>query len=147
MKDFELIRISLFACLMCLIIGCEKKYPDEKPVYPITGVITVDGVPQEGLQIKLHDEAGVDSAKPTFPSGFSTGDGKIAISTYANGDGAPAGTYKVTIELRELDLISMAYSGPDKLNERYADAEKPGIQWTISESVVNDMGTIELTTK
>lgn len=142
-----MIRTSFFVCLMCLLVGCAKKYPDEKAVYPITGVVTVDGVPQEGLQFKLHDEAGPDPAKPTFPSGFSGADGKLSISTYADGDGASAGTYKVTILWQEFNPLSMSFGGPDKLNGRYGDAATAEIKWTITESKMNDMGTIALTTK
>ncbi len=142
-----MIRISFFVCLVCLLVGCAKKYTDEKAVYPITGVVTVDGVPQEGLQLKLHDDVVSDPSKPTFSSGYSGADGKVSISTYADGDGAPAGTYKVTILWQEFNPLSMSFGGPDKLNRRYADVDKTEIKWTITESKVNDMGTIALTTK
>lgn len=142
-----MIRISFFVCLTCLLVGCEKKYDGEKPVFPITGTVTVDGVPQEGLRITLHDSSGGDPAKPTFSSGYSKEDGKISISTYADGDGAPAGTYKVTIEWGQFNPLSMSYGGPDKLNGRYSDAEKTEITWTITESKVNDLGTVAVTTK
>jgi hypothetical protein len=129
------------------MVGCAKKYPDEKAVYPITAVLTVDGVPQEGLEVKLHDEVAGDPAKPTFPSGFSKADGKVSISTYADGDGAPAGTYKVTVQWREFNPLSMSFGGPDKLKGRYSDPEKTELKWTVTESKLNDLGTVALTTK
>lgn len=132
---------------MCSFVGCEKKYPNELPVYPVTGIVTVDGVPKEGLQISLHNKSGGDPTKPTFPSGYSEAGGKISISTYASGDGAPVGTYKVTILWGQVNPLSMSYSGPDKLNDRYTDPEKTELELTVTESKMNDMGTIALTTK
>jgi hypothetical protein len=146
-KDPELIRTSLFVCLVCLFVGCAKKYPDEKAVYPVSGVVTVDGVPQEGLQFKLHNEAGDDPVKPTFSSGYSGPEGKVSVSTYADGDGAPAGTYKVTILWQEFNPLSMSFGGPDKLNGRYSDVATTELKWTITESKTNDLGIIALTTK
>lgn len=146
-KESELIRIALTVCLLASLLGCQKKYPDEIPVFPITAIVTVDGVAQEGLQFKLHDESGGDPAKPTFPSGFSTADGVVTISTYANGDGAPEGSYKVTVIWGQLNPLTMAYGGPDKLNGRYSDVEKSEIRWTVTNRKLNDMGTIELVTQ
>jgi len=146
-EDSELIRTSFFVCLACLLVGCEKKFTDEHAVYPIAGILTVDGVPQEGLRITMQNVSGSDPAKPTFPSGYSKAEGKISISTYADGDGAPAGTYKVTIEWGEFNPLSMSYGGPDKLKGRYSDVEKTELQWTVTDSKVNDLGTIALTTK
>jgi len=142
-----LIRTSFFVCLVCLFVGCAKKNTDEKAVYPITGVVTVDGVPQDGLQFKLHNDAEPDPTKPTFSSGYSGPEGKVSVSTYADGDGAPAGAYKVTILWQEFNPLSMSFGGPDKLKGRYGDAATTEIEWTITESKMNDMGTIALTTK
>lgn len=146
-KEIELIRSTFLICLALMTIGCSKQNPDERAVYPVTGVITVDGAPVEGLQIKLHEESVADPSKPIFPSGFSRAEGKVSLSTYAEGDGVPSGAYKVTIKWQEFNPLSMSFSGPDKLNGRYSDADKTELRWTITESKMNDLGTIALTTK
>ncbi len=134
--------------LGCLTLaGCEKQYPNEKPVFPITGVVKIDGVPQEGIQVVFHDERGVDVKQPTFPTAFTDAQGNLIVSTYANGDGAPAGNYLLTFIWGQINPLSMSYGGPDKLQGRYADAEKSEFRLVVGEDVKNDLGVIDLSTQ
>jgi len=135
------------AIALLVIAGCQKKYPDEQPVYPISGIVWVDGVPQEGIQVRLHRDEGADQSKPVFPAGFTDNQGNLVISTYANGDGAPAGSYHVTFMWGQINPLSMSYEGPDKLSGRYADPKKSTIVINVSEDAANDLGTVELTAK
>jgi len=130
-----------------MIAGCQKKYLDEKPVYRISGTVRVDGVPQEGIQIKLHRDMGSDKSSPTFPAGFTNDQGQVIISTYANGDGAPAGSYHVTFMWGQFNPVSMSYDGPDRLSGRYSDPKKSSIVLNIAEDAANDLGIVELTTQ
>jgi hypothetical protein len=142
--------VRYYTCLTLLLlafVGCEKKYPDEKPVDPVTGTVLVDGTPQEGIQVTLHDDAGPDPSKPTYSTGYTDASGKLVISTYATGDGAPAGNYHPTFLWGQVNPISMSYGGPDKLKGRYSDASKSDIVLQVSERGPNDLGVVELTTK
>lgn len=135
-----------FVCITVLIVGCGNPR-NEKPVYQLLGKILVDGQPKDQVQIVLHDVAGVDKSSPTYPQGFSQADGSIRLSTYADGDGAPEGEYKVTFKLQEYNLLSRSFSGPDMLKDKYADPKKTPFTVKIGSGQPNDMGTVELTTK
>ena len=136
-----------FAVLLATAVGCDDPYADEKPVFKITGTVNVDGKPLEGIQIALHDVAGPDNAKPTYPQGFTQADGKVLISTYSEGDGAPPGEYKVTFVHQEYNVMARSYSGPDKFNKKYADAKSTPFTLKVGKGEKNDLGTVELTTK
>lgn len=129
------------------VTGCGDAHPNEKPVYKIKGTVTVDGKPESGVQVALHDVAGPDNNQPTYPQGFTDENGNLRISTYADGDGAPAGEYKVTFSWQEYNLISRNYSGPDKLKNRYSDPKKTPVAVKLGEDLPNDLGKVELTSK
>ncbi len=135
------------AAALLVLPGCGgKPQRDEKAVYPIRAKVLVDGQPVGEIQVKLHSADGMDSQHPTQPNGFTDAEGNVAISTYAQGDGAPAGTYQVTFFAGTFNPISRSYGEPDKLKKRYSIPAKSGITWTITEGK-NDLGTIELSTQ
>lgn len=140
------VLMALIAWLVASVSGCREPDRGEKAVYPITVQLLVDGQPQADVQVQLHDVAGLDTNQPTLPSGFTAADGRLTISTYAQGDGAPAGTYQVSLTWQQFNPISLRFSGPDKLNGRYSDPKKSGITWTV-EAGKNDWGTIELSSR
>jgi 5-hydroxyisourate hydrolase-like protein (transthyretin family) len=109
--------------------------------------VTVDGKPQAGIQVALHDVAGLDTKQPTYPQGFTDEQGKVRISTYADGDGAPAGDYKVTFVWQEYNLVSRSYTGDDKLRKRWADPKTTPISIKLGEGQPNDLGQVQLSTK
>jgi hypothetical protein len=78
-------------------LGLGRGSPDRIAVYPLTGEFRFDGQPANGAWITLHP---VNPAVPTKPKATVEPDGTFAVMTYLAGDGAPAGTYKVTIEWR-----------------------------------------------
>ena len=139
---------ATMAAFVLTTIGCsEKKYPNEKQVFKIKGTVTVDGTPTADIQVALHDKAGPDDKQPTYPQGFTDAEGNIRISTYEEGDGAPAGDYAVTFALQEFNLMSRAYGGPDKLNKKYSDPKTTPFSVSLGDGKPNDLGPVELTTK
>jgi hypothetical protein len=144
----ELSRLLIAGtCALFLLAGCQPQYPNEKPVYKVSGIVMVDGQPAEMVQVTLHDEAGVDTNDPTFPSGFTDANGQVVISTHAHGDGAPVGNYRVTFMWGQVNPLSMNYGGPDKLKGRYSDVKNTPFTLQVSEQGPNDLGTVELTTQ
>lgn len=139
-------RCIWIAVLAAVVAGCQQQRSGEKPVYRIGGVIRVDGVPQEGVQVILHDQAGLDVDNPTFPNGYTDAEGRPMISTYASGDGAPAGEYRVTFFWGQVNPLSMTYGGPDRLGGRYQDAEQSQVRLRVSGQDANDLGVVDLTT-
>ena len=106
------------ALVILSFAGCSDSPSNEKQVYKIDGTVLVDGKTVGEIQVALHDTAGPDNKQPTYPQGFTNENGTIRISTYAEGDGAPEGEYKVTFSWQEYNVMSRSYSGPDKLNKK-----------------------------
>ena len=128
-------------------VGCGPKHPNEKQVFKVQGIVTVDGAPVPEIQVALHPVTPANDDRPTFPQGFTDAEGKIRISTYAEGDGAPGGEYKVTFILQEYNILGRNFSGPDKLKKKYADPKTTPFSLTLAEGKPNDLGKVELTTK
>lgn len=138
------------AWLSCLlgVSGCGPQTREgELPVYPITGTVLVDGKPMEGIQVALHNVKGVDREHTTYPQGFTGAQGQVEISTYASGDGAPEGEYRVTFVFKPYDPLSHSFSGEDRLGGKYGDSEKSTIKLIVGPDNDNDLGTLELSAK
>jgi hypothetical protein len=76
-------------------ISCSRS--DRVPVYPVQGSVVLDGRPLAYAFVVFHPE---DSSTGTdlHPHAQADAEGEFLLSTYDNGDGAPAGEYRVTIE-------------------------------------------------
>lgn len=140
-----LATVTMLSCV--LAIGCSDPYANEKECYKIVGTITVDGKPVSGIQLMLHSSAGVDQKQPAFPQGQTNAEGKVTFSTYAEGDGAPAGEYKMTASLQDFNPMSRGFTGPDKLKKKYSDPAKTELTIKVTNKAPNDIGTIDLKTK
>lgn len=108
------------------------------PTYPVTGRITVNGVPAKGALIRLHPKTPQSGTKyPLMPSGKADEEGVYQLTTYENADGAPSGDYVVTIEWPDPDWRppggGMPPPPPDRLKGRFAEPEKSEIEVTVVE--------------
>ncbi len=132
----------------CAIIGCNGEEPFRKTTSPVKGTVTVDGAaPGSEVQLECHSVAGMDSQHPTVSQTATDADGNFAISTYAAGDGVPAGEYVLVFSWKEFNIMARAYSGPDKLKGRYSDPKTSQIKVSVKEGEPLDLGIIPLTTK
>lgn len=147
-RNLHLLAWAVAGSSLLAATGCPaKNNSNEKQVFKIKGTVLVDGTPTPGIQIALHDKAGLDKQQPTVPQGFTDENGDIQISTYEAGDGAPAGEYSVTFTWQEFNLMSRGYGGPDKLNKKYSDPKQTPFSVTLGPDQPNDLGKVELTTK
>lgn len=71
--------------------GGEEVPEGQEAVYPVTGSVTYNGQPVADATISLHSEGKPGSFART------DSDGNFSVNTYAEGDGAPAGTYTLTV--------------------------------------------------
>ena len=85
--------------------------------------------------------------QPTFSTANTDAEGKFKVSTYESGDGIPEGTYAVTFMWGQVNLMTMSYGGPDKLNDRYSDPETSTFKVTVKRGEPANMGKLLLTTK
>ncbi len=87
-----LLAISFAAFL----IGCG---PGNPPTATVTGKVTYKGEPVEGARITFAP----DAAEASPANGKTEADGSFSLSTFAPGDGAMTGTYKVAIKKEQMD--------------------------------------------
>ncbi len=139
-------RLLVAVCMLFLLAGCSGRPSNWKETIPVTGVVYVDGKPAEGVQIMFHPDGGMDQEQPTETKAMSDKEGKFAASTYELGDGAPVGSYTLTIEWPKLNTISMTFDG-DQLGGRYAKVEKSEWKIDVASGEPVDLGQIDLKSK
>ncbi len=82
---------------VALVVGCSRNLEDKwsksrPPVFKTTGTVTWNGAPAAGAVVTLHSDSHNLAA-----SGKTDDMGKFALTTWRQGDGAVAGSHKVTI--------------------------------------------------
>jgi hypothetical protein len=120
--------VSLLA--VCLLhAGCGGK-SDRPRLYPVKGRLLVQGQPAAGARLALTPTENADPAlwKMGYPTAIVQADGSFAFSSYEEGDGAPAGNYKLIASWIEGDtgipdedestspqkqLLDVKYTHPD----------------------------------
>ena len=145
MNHFQ--RLFSVAILVAIAIGCSPQGPPRTPTFPITGQVYVDGQPAAELAVFFTNTNGVDKNQPTYSTANTDAEGRFQVSTYESGDGIPEGTYAVTFMWGQVNLMTMSYGGPDKLNDRYSDPETSTFKVTVKRGEPADMGKLLLTTK
>jgi hypothetical protein len=121
----------MWALLLVPLLGCGGRGP--KPVYPVTGEVFYQGKePCAGALVVLHP-AGAATAVDR-PNATVREDGTFRLSTFAEGDGAPAGEYGVTIvwprraAAKGFGDLAQRRAVPDRLGGRYADPKNPRLK-------------------
>jgi len=109
-------------------------------VYPARGTVRVDGQPAAGARVILHATKyePIEGQTVPIPTATAANDGTFVLTSFDEGDGAPAGEYDVTITwpmLQDSAATDPEAQGPsiDRLRGRYADPDTSGITVTISE--------------
>lgn len=79
------------------LVGCGKGGPERPRLYGVNGELFVKGQPASGARVILHPVENADpSGWPTgYPRAIVDTEGKFAIGTFDDKDGAPVGKYKV----------------------------------------------------
>jgi hypothetical protein len=97
--------ITIGLCSLVLASSCGgPKLPEiqgKLPVFPVKGSLLVDGKPVAQAQLVFHPTAPwPKDASQFLPRARTSDDGTFTVTTYADADGAPAGTYRVTVTWR-----------------------------------------------
>lgn len=145
--------VVLSLIFMTLASGCggpKNTFVRDKTT-KVTGVVLIDGKPEPMVGVRLNREGGPDgsagTSKMLTPSGMTDEEGKFAIGTYdkgPEGDGAPDGTYTLTFQWGQINMLGGRYEG-DKFNGKYADPAKSEFKVEVAGDAV-DLGVIELAT-
>jgi hypothetical protein len=137
------------ACFVCVALALAALCPacakgGRKPVYPVQGQVLVKGRPAAQAQVTFHPVAdgGPEAVRPV---GHVDPQGRFRLTTYAEGDGAPEGEYRVTVQW----FLATRVRGSDEhrsvnyLPARYARAETSGLSATVTRGE-NNLPVIEL---
>lgn len=111
-------RLSvLAACAMTLILpscGSDLHRP-----YPVRGAVFFQGQPAEGAMVTFIPQSERNDLRPAAVVGP---DGSFQLSSLATFDGAPAGSYAVTIFYLSPEIKADGQNaGPDLLRGKYSD--------------------------
>jgi hypothetical protein len=111
------------AILCALVSGCLPWRPGRPTTYPVHGMLFVNGKPAAGARVRLFA-----MNNPTLdglcPHAEVERDGSFQLMTYQKGDGAPEGTYALTVTWPVPPKAGKEL-GKDRFNGRYADPRHP----------------------
>jgi hypothetical protein len=139
-------RLASCTVVLLVVSGCGGG--DRVKLYPVTGSVSVDGQPPEGLVLIFHPEGAGGQA------GSASTDASGSFRAVFDGNpGLPAGRYAVTANWpdpakRNEGGMSMGQTAdpPDLLKRRYALPTRSQIKVEVTDKAV-EMPAIELTTK
>jgi hypothetical protein len=101
--------------LLLSTFGCSAAQDNRLPVFPTKGELSLGDKAVKGAWIVLHPKDGnlrSPDGKAICPHGRIGSDGTFVLTSYETNDGAPAGQYAVTLELRKVVKYSNGAWGP-----------------------------------
>src|SRR5262245_43606682 len=117
--------------------SCSRTQPDlygeRKRVHPVKGTVLVQNKPAGGALVFFFDEKEAPDSKDPRPRGTADKEGKFALTTYDADDGAPAGSYIVTVVWPGGVLPDGREEPEDKLLGRYASKTKSTLRAKVAE--------------
>lgn len=131
-----------------LAIGCAKP-PNGPLCFPAHGKVLYDSKPLAEAMVVLHPvDPDPDAENDQRPIAITKADGTFELTTLQPKDGAPAGEYTITVELRDkrLDGDVEVRDGKNLLPARYRDPAQSKLMYRVVEGN-NDIPTLELTSK
>jgi hypothetical protein len=127
--------------LVAIAAACTSCSRDNRvPVFPVTGQVLFAGKPATRALLVFHPVV----ENSLRPLGTVDEDGSFTLTTYEQGDGAPAGEYTVTVEWRRLATVDDDQRPPNKLPARYSNSKSSGIAVRVNEGA-NVLPPIQLT--
>ena len=140
-ESLRILKSAALALIFTSLAGCGGRDEGRPSLYPASGTVLVDGQAAKGIRVRLNPVGARGSAAELNPTGFTDDNGEFRIGTYDKDDGAPEGTYELTLfwpdppegESRPVDLFGGKYARPDSSIRRIEI--EPG---------VNDLGKVEV---
>lgn len=140
-------RPSLRLCSAAALLGAALlacSCSGRKPVFTVRGqVLDAGGKPAAGAVVVFHPVAGGDK-EVLKPVGRVDEKGNFTLTTYAEGDGAPAGEYAVTVTWPAPRRTPLDPEGGDRLQGRYANPETSKVRFTVESKPDQEVPTIRL---
>ena len=124
-------RIGMLAASALIVIaGCRGLAgPD---CHPVRGQVRWNGHPLAEAQIVFHPQFAAAEKFPQ-PIGQTDAQGNFVLSTFQASDGAPAGEYLITVELRDLRQVGeeTVRDGRNLLPARFGKPQESGLRCTV----------------
>ena len=144
--------LTIGCCLLASSAGCGD---GRVKTYPAAGQILVDGKPADGAMVVFCPAPDSGEIERLRPWAKTDSTGSFQLATFVRGDGAPVGTYQVTVQwpkaIGRQGKLPKADRDDDRggsgqrdvLKGRYARPEKSGLTAVIKRGN-NELSPIEL---
>ena len=130
--------VAAFALLMLPACGGKSR----PTLYPASGKVRFDGKPTPEAVVWLHPQSPTAPGEAR-PHGVVDAEGNFLLSTYTTGDGAAAGTYRVSISWYKRPARGDDI-GPNLLPARYHDPATSGLPTVEIAASPNALPTFNL---
>jgi hypothetical protein len=126
-------RNVIVLSLISMAVGCTTSSNPWDKTVPATGVVTYKGKPIQGAELAfLPQDLGAPLA--VRPKAKADENGRYIVWTYAQGDGAPPGEYKVMVVRHEVSVSKgTIVAKPNDLPKKYATFALTDILVTITD--------------
>lgn len=129
--------LALIAVVL-LSFGCEgNKGPR---VYPVKGRVILNGQPAANVRVMFHPEQPWEGTM-SVPAAWTEADGTFTLTTFSANDGAPAGDYRVVLEVPE--YRTNKGEGPNRMPDPYSNYQTTPLKAHVDPQP-NDLAPIEV---
>jgi len=139
MTPRSLLLLLFTATLTLAISGCGGGHPD---TLPVTGTVTYREQAVEGARVMFMAAEATSDKRPAA-NGVTNAEGRFTLMTFAAGDGAVPGNYKVLVTKRQEMPDPKQPNSPykitrDLLPARYGNATQSGLKAEVKAGQTND---------
>jgi hypothetical protein len=136
--------------LSCVVFASScgrSKIPEiqgKLPVFPVKGKLLLDGKPLPNANLVFHPTTPLPKdASQMLPRGRTNEEGAFALTTYSDNDGAPAGTYRVTVSYRGTHQNQRTNEEPELMPPAYRNPRASMLTAEVQEGD-NDLPALEI---
>ena len=119
------------------LAGCSKQGPhiEKHEVYPVEGTVIWKGKPLAEARLEFFPKGWKLKPFSHTPVAVTGQDGRFQLSSYGDGDGAPAGKYTITVVCQdpEAKKQKQMFSTANILPKQYARPDTSGLEVEIVE--------------
>ncbi|MEK6247545.1 MAG: carboxypeptidase-like regulatory domain-containing protein [Planctomycetales bacterium] len=113
---------------MSFTFGCWGGGGDHDPTIPVSGTVTLDGMPLADATVSFIPENG----RPA--NGTTDADGRFELTTYEKGDGVAISKHKVTVSKpAPFDPKDPYAERPSLVPAKYGDLKTTPLEFTVTE--------------
>jgi hypothetical protein len=144
-RSLASLRIMIAGTALAGLAGCGRQ-ESSIPVYPVSGTVKFQGEPASGAFLVFHPRSPGGNPDETIrPSAQVKTDGSFRLTSFDEGDGAPAGNYAVTIQWNKLVKDGGdVKAGPNVVPAAYSKVETTPLIISVKESE-NQLEPFEIT--